>query len=138
MLSKTSQYGLQAIHVLLERPDEWLDVESIARECQLLAPFLSKVLSSLARHGFVVSRKGRGGGFRLAPGAEKRRVGDLVRALEGRDILSECVFGFPECSDEVPCPLHESWSQIVDQCERLIHQTRIGDLNSAPGKDFKK
>jgi Rrf2 family protein len=46
--------------------------------------FLEAILLSLRRGGFLESKVGREGGYRLSRPAHEIRVGDLVRRLEGR------------------------------------------------------
>ena len=135
LLTKTSQYALRALHALLESTSEWRDVDSLAKECGLLSPYLSKVLASLARRGFVESRKGPGGGFRVAPGAGERTLGELIRELEGQDALRNCIFGFPNCSDDLPCPLHDGWARVRASYEEMVDGTTIGDLATRENSD---
>jgi Rrf2 family protein len=46
--------------------------------------FLEAILLALRRGGFLESKVGSGGGYRLARAPREIRVGDLIRRLEGR------------------------------------------------------
>ncbi len=128
MLSKTSQYALRALHALVRAEGEWYDVETLAADYDLSAPYLAKVLADLGKRGFVESRKGPGGGFRASPEALETRVGDILRALDGESVLFRCIFGFPDCSDADPCPLHGAWSRVRESYEEWIDGATIADL----------
>jgi Rrf2 family protein len=51
--------------------------------------FLEAILLTLRRGGFLESKVGREGGYRLAKDAREIHVGELVRALEGRLTVRE-------------------------------------------------
>ncbi|EDZ40551.1 HTH-type transcriptional regulator NsrR [Rhodobacteraceae bacterium HTCC2083] len=49
-----------------------------------------KIVHELGQAGYIVTQRGRGGGFRLAKPAEEIVVGDVVRLTEGPLNLVEC------------------------------------------------
>src|SRR5205085_1985956 len=51
--------------------------------------FLEAVLLGLKRHGYLESKVGSGGGYRLAKPAAKVVTGELIRKLEDQDAPSE-------------------------------------------------
>ena len=48
------------------------------------------MVRDLAAHGFIETRRGSGGGFRLARSPSEIVIGQVVRALEARQALVEC------------------------------------------------
>jgi Rrf2 family protein len=89
-LSKQTEYGLRAI-VQLARlgPRNYVQARDLAKDEQLPNKFLEAILLTLRRAGFLESKVGREGGYRLARPSKDIRVGDLVRRLEGRLTLRE-------------------------------------------------
>jgi Rrf2 family nitric oxide-sensitive transcriptional repressor len=51
---------------------------------------LTKIVSEMARAGFIQTQRGAGGGFRLAQPAASITLGTVVRTLEDRHALVEC------------------------------------------------
>lgn len=84
-LSKRTEYGLRAV-VQLGRawPRNFMHSRDLAGEERLPSKFLEAILLALRRGGFLESKVGSGGGYRLARSPRDIRVGDLVRRLEGR------------------------------------------------------
>lgn len=84
-LSKRTEYGLRAV-VYLARlwPHKFIQSKDLAQEENLPAKFLEAILLSLRRSGFLESKVGSGGGYRLSRSPQTMRVGDVVRRLEGR------------------------------------------------------
>ena len=60
--------------------------------------FLEAILLALRRGGFLESKVGSGGGYRLSKAPRELRVGDIVRRLEGRLTVGEPENGPPQTS----------------------------------------
>jgi Rrf2 family transcriptional regulator, cysteine metabolism repressor len=84
-LSKQTEYGLRAIVQLARAgPRKYVQSRDLAHEENLPNKFLEAILLSLRRGGFLESKVGREGGYRLSRPPREIRVGELVRRLEGR------------------------------------------------------
>lgn len=84
-LSKRTEYGLRAV-VQLARlwPRQYVQSRDLAQQESLPNKFLESILLALRRGGFLESKVGSGGGYRLARSPREISVGDLIRRLEGR------------------------------------------------------
>ena len=51
---------------------------------------LTKVIATMAHAGFVATRRGHGGGIRLARPAQSISLGEVVRVMEQNTALVEC------------------------------------------------
>jgi Rrf2 family protein len=84
-LSKQTEYGLRAVVQLARMgPRQFVQSRDLSKLEGLPNKFLEAILLSLRRGGFLESKVGREGGYRLSRPAHEIRVGDLVRRLEGR------------------------------------------------------
>lgn len=134
LYSRTSRYAFHLLGALANRRDERLSGEELARITGIPANYLSKILNQLRKHGFVDSRKGWGGGFRLHETALQRPILEVLEVLEGPPSnLDSCAFGLPECDPTHPCPLHDQWDQIRTAARRMLAETRIADLGFGTG-----
>jgi Rrf2 family protein len=84
-LSKRTEYGVRAV-VQLARlwPRGFVQAKDLARQEDLPNKFLEAILLALRRGGFLESKIGREGGYRLSRAPRDIRVGELIRRLEGR------------------------------------------------------
>src|SRR5882757_6626422 len=84
-LSKQTEYGLRAV-VQLARlyPRTFVQSRDLAQQEHLPTKFLEAILLTLRRGGFLESKVGREGGYRLSRPPKEIRVGEVVRRLEGR------------------------------------------------------
>jgi Rrf2 family protein len=89
-LSKRTEYGVRAV-VQLARlwPRGFVQAKDLARQEDLPNKFLEAILLALRRGGFLESKIGREGGYRLSRAPRDIRVGELIRRLEGRLTVTE-------------------------------------------------
>jgi Rrf2 family protein len=84
-LSKRTEYGLRAV-VQLARlaPATYVQSKDLSQQEHLPNKFLEAILLALRRGGFLESKVGSGGGYRLSRSPRDISVGELIRRLEGR------------------------------------------------------
>lgn len=84
-LSKRTEYGLRAV-VQLARlwPQTFVQSRDLSKQEDLPNKFLESILLALRRGGFLESKVGSGGGYRLSRSPRDILVGDIIRRLEGR------------------------------------------------------
>ncbi|MCG7206805.1 MULTISPECIES: RrF2 family transcriptional regulator [Streptomyces] len=83
-ISARADYAVRAVLELAVRQgDGPVKAEEIARAQDIPHKFLEGILGDLRRAGVVDSRRGGGGGYRLAREASAITVADLIRAVDG-------------------------------------------------------
>jgi Rrf2 family protein len=84
-LSKRTEYGVRAIVQLARQwPHGYVQSKDLARQDRLPTKFLESILLALRRGGFLESKIGREGGYRLSREPRNISLGDVIRRLEGR------------------------------------------------------
>jgi Rrf2 family cysteine metabolism transcriptional repressor len=84
-LSKRTEYGLRAVVQLARlEPRTFVQSKDLAQQENLPNKFLESILLALRRGGFLESKVGSGGGYRLSRPPREIAVGELIRRLEGR------------------------------------------------------
>ena len=130
-ISQASEYAIRALTLLAQRygdGDEYHLAREVAADLDVPAPFLSKILVTLVGRGVLESRRGRGGGFRLARPPEQVALYEVVDALEHLGRTRACVLGQEECSDERACPLHDFWKRASADWLARLTSTTLRDL----------
>ena len=89
-LSSFTDYGLRMLMRLAGEPARIFTTAELATELDVSRHHLTKVVRQLADAGWIATRRGAGGGFRLAGPASAIRIGAVVRALEARHATVEC------------------------------------------------
>jgi len=89
-LSKRTEYGVRAIVQLARHFSRgYVQAKDLAQQEKLPNKFLESILLALRRGGFLESKIGREGGYRLARAPREISMGEVVRRLEGRLSIRE-------------------------------------------------
>ena len=132
--SQASEYGFRALTHLALHPGSAVRAHTIAEALATPPHFLAKILQKLARNGLLKSYRGPTGGFVLAKAPEDITLLDIVDALEGISSYERCAVGLAECSDEMPCPMHDSWRGLREQVMEYLRSRTVADL----GKELRR
>ena len=139
MFNKETEYALRGlVYIQMQnlkgcRPG----IDEISREIEAPRFFTAKILQRMVRMGFVMSRKGKGGGFFFDKEKPELTVRELITATEGNKIITGCGFGLKNCSPDNPCPMHERYAAIRDAIEDLVTSETISSLASNYSKNTK-
>ena len=121
IFSKKCEYGLQAVLYLSTiEDDRSASADEISRKLNIPKEFVSKILQSLALKKIVGSKKGNSGGFFLGKPASQIKLIEIVEAIDGLSLFHNCVLGFPDCSPESPCPVHNKWGKLRNAAYNML------------------
>jgi Rrf2 family protein len=130
MLSSSVCYAAKALAHIVDDGSGPVPVQKIAKETQIPAPYLAKIINQLARRSLVVTQRGVGGGVTAPP---RRSLGsitlhDLCVALDDPVVDTRCLIGESECSDERACPAHEFWSPARERMLDFLRRTTLEEI----------
>jgi Rrf2 family transcriptional regulator, iron-sulfur cluster assembly transcription factor len=121
LLSRSCEYGLRAALYLAGRRDRsFVPIRTISDSLGTPYPFLAKIAQALIGAGLLTSVRGPNGGVALARPASEITLQDVVLALDGPAVFTECVLGLPGCGDRQPCPLHAEWATARERLRRMF------------------
>ena len=90
--------------------------------------FLAKVLQQLVQAGMITSRRGSGGGFRLAIAPDTVSLLDVIEAIEGPTQLNACLEPGPSCERKSWCAAHVIWVEAQAALQRVLRSASIAEL----------
>ncbi len=129
IFSKKCEYGMQAVLFLAaQKTGTVVSAGTISEVLKIPLEFISKILQSLRDSGIIRSIKGKTGGFCLAKPASEIKLIDIVKAIDGLGLFQSCVLGFPECSPDTPCPVHDSWGTLRTQAFEMLSNETLDKL----------
>ena len=133
MLSQTATHAVNAMRRIAQAQDgEYLGASALAETIGAPRNYLGKLLAILADHGVLESRRGLGGGFRLARPAGEITVFEVVAPFDRLEGWKQCVLGLDDCSDDNPCALHDMWKVARDRCLEMLHESTVAHLRDSP------
>jgi Rrf2 family protein len=127
-LARESRYAIEALVALASAPaGRMVEAGEIAERAHLPAPFLSKIMRSLAIGGVLRSQRGKG--YVLARAPEHIGLDEIVQAVEGRGAIWEtCIFWREECDEAHPCPLHFRWTDLRPGIQDAMSSVTLADI----------
>lgn len=131
MFSKTCEYAFRATVVvaIASKNGERLTLTDIAERTGAPKAFTAKVLQDLARAGIVISQRGPNGGFDLPPlHARKVNLRMIMEAVGEDAFQNDCAMGLGRCNSEDPCPMHDQFSKVRDEMNRMLEITDVNNL----------
>jgi Rrf2 family protein len=141
MLSNKAKYGLKALIHLATADDQCL-ASDIAKDNNIPRKFLDAIMVELRNAGIVNSRKGKGGGHRLARPPENITVGQIIRILDGPLAPIPCASktAYQRCSDcpnEDACAIHDIMLDVREAIALILDRTSIAALRSRGSQEAR-
>jgi Rrf2 family protein len=127
MISQTAEYALRAAVVLGRGHDRPMTTQEIARDAQVPAGYLSKVLQALGRAGLVEARRGLRGGYVLSRPLDQVSVYDVVNAVDPIKRILRCPLNLSSHALRL-CSLHRRLDDAVAMVETSFKETTIAAL----------
>jgi Rrf2 family transcriptional regulator, iron-sulfur cluster assembly transcription factor len=127
--SQTAEYALRVSACLARgASNDFVRAQEIADAAAVPRDYLSKIMRRLVEAGLLESRKGHGGGFRLAHEPAAIRFVDVLSAVGYKSDADECAFGWDKCSVTDPCPLHPFWSRLRESVDQWAEENTLADF----------
>jgi len=136
MISKKTKYGLQAMIYLSENFTKGpVLIAEISTNKGIPKKFLEAILLELRKKGILVSKIGKGGGYRLSRAPESITLGEIIRVLEGPLAPVGCVSQTAyqrceECVDEKSCGIRVVMKEVRDALANILDKKTFADVLS--------
>ncbi|GHI08005.1 Rrf2 family transcriptional regulator [Streptomyces cellostaticus] len=128
-ISARADYAVRAVLELAVRQDDGpVKAEEIAAVQDIPHKFLEGILGDLRRAGIVDSRRGGGGGYRLARPAAAITVADVVRGVDGPIVSVRGERPTELSYTGTAQPLLPLWIALRANVRRILEGVTIADL----------
>jgi Rrf2 family protein len=139
MLTAKGKYGLKALVYLAQiPPGELALVANVADANNIPKKFLDAILGDLRNAGLVMSRKGKGGGYRLARLPEQITVGAIVRVLDGPLAPIACASHtrYQPCDDcdVATCQVRHMMVDVRNAIAAVLDKTTLAEMRDMDGQ----
>ena len=134
MLSNSCRYGIRAILYLASKNarNSKIGIKQISEDLKLPTPYLAKILQNLVRHRILSSTKGPNGGFSLLRKPESVTLLDIVRIIDGEEVLTNCLIHNGSCNSVKrsmkPCPVHDDYTKIRTDIINMFKGKTIAEI----------
>lgn len=130
VLSKACSYGILAtLYIARQKDSDYISIREISDELNISFHFLTKILQTLTENGILFSLRGPKGGVSLAKPSKDITLLDVVLAIDGGDLFTQCILGLPGCGVAKPCPMHEYWSGVRTHLQENFGAKTLSDVS---------
>ena len=139
MISKKCKYALKAlIRLGQEFGGELVLTDEIAKSEHIPKKFLELILLDLKHAGYVRSKQGSKGGYRLVQHPNQISLADIYRLFDGAIALLPCVSqkfyeACDDCPDEKACRLKRVFIDVREKTYGLLAGITIESFLSGTG-----
>jgi Rrf2 family iron-sulfur cluster assembly transcriptional regulator len=105
-----------------------VSLAEIAQAQHLSLAYLEQLFGPLRRAGLVTSARGPGGGYRLARGAARISISDIIQAVDEPIQATRCEVGGPGCLAGERCLTHDLWAELGDQIRLFLEGVTLADV----------
>ena len=134
-LSLRCEYALRALISLGQSYNERVvRIQSISTQQNIPQRFLEQILNDLKSGGFVESKRGIAGGYRLAKPPEEITMAPVIRHIEGK-LVPDVTLGeksprgrLHRQSDGANRAIHSVMKDVVDAIVKVLDQVTLADL----------
>lgn len=138
MASGISTKGRYALRVMADLAmsqgnDSWVSLGDISKRQGISRKYLEQVMASLHKAKFVMSQRGKGGGYRLSRDPVDYTLGEIIRAAEGSSLAPvsclDCSSG-TLCPRTKICPTLPVWQELGALISGYLDSKHLSDIVS--------
>lgn len=128
-LSNTSEYALRILSFMAKEPELKYSAKYLVETLKISDKYLRRLMTDLSKAGFIKSTQGRDGGYSFAKKLNEIVLADIIDSVEGMGKYMGCVLGFNQCSDENPCVMHSTWTNVRHEFINTFQDKTLADFN---------
>jgi len=137
ILKKTTEYALSVLAFMATRNEEMYPAEYLYDELKIPRQYLRRLLTDLTKKRFIVSSRGRNGGFIFARELATINFTQVIEAMEGPEAMNTCLLGFTACILDHPCAMHDLWTEARSNMIETLTKTSFADLKDKYQRDIE-
>jgi Rrf2 family protein len=130
---KINYKGDYAIKALLSLANNYnhnyLSINELSEKIDAPIKFMEQVLLQLKHGGFVESKRGNEGGYKLTRHPSRISLGEVVRFINGPIEPISCLEPhYTGCKETSFCVLRQVWKQVYESTANIIDTVSLEDL----------
>jgi len=128
-ISKKTEYALMLVMFLTKNNEKGsVSLFEVSKELSLPYRFLSQMASEMKKGNLLVSKEGKGGGYKLTRDWYKYSLYDLMAMLGDNRNMVECMCKTGKCKMSSGCKLKSVWQKLELGFVNQLKQIKLVDL----------
>lgn len=128
--SEAASLALHAMVLIAVKDGEVVKAREMSAAFKASDAHMSKVCQRLTRSGLLQAHRGVTGGFTLSRGASRIRLYEIYEAIEGKVVLSPCLFRNRSCGGKPKhdCVFGKRIMSYEEDFLRYLKQTKLSTV----------
>ena len=132
-INRQTDYAIRVVLALARRGAGLrVSTSQVQKEMSIPAAFLQRIVADLAHAKVVRTFPGREGGLELARPIPEISLKDVVEAIEGPLLISECLNKDSRCVLGTTCPVQACWGRVQAAILRELDTVSFAELAAQP------
>ena len=127
-LTTRTNLALRTLMFCAVNKDSLVRKQDAAKAVNASENHLAQVINKLGQEGFIVTQRGRHGGFHLARAASSISVGEVFRAFESGLPFMECFSTNNTCPLKAHCVMRPHLSRAVEAFYSALDEVYLSEL----------
>ncbi len=126
-VSQTTGYAIKALACIATQ-DKPLLIRDISSAAGVPAPYLAKIVRRLRAAGIVSAKRGHKGGVQMARPPASISLLTIGEAIEGEELVGNCLLGKVFCEDLTACPTYTFWKKTGESIRSELDRLSLADI----------
>ena len=116
------------VFLAMQSEENYMPTSVVAKRQHSPEPYLLRISADLVRSGLIESRRGPGGGIRLAKSPSDITVGKVVDCVDHSFAAIDCLSEPDACLISGACSQRELWGDVEQMLLDYLFEIKIDDL----------
>ena len=116
------------VFLAMQSEENYTPTSVVAKRQHIPEPYLLRISADLVRSGLIESRRGPGGGIRLAKSPSDITVGKVVDCVDHSFAAIDCLSEPDACLISGACSQRELWGDVEQMLLDYLFEIKIDDL----------
>ncbi len=127
-ITKASDYAIRLLVDLAGEDGVGTTSEELAEKIDIPFNHMSKIVQILGRRGYLLTRKGKGGGISLAKDPKNISLAEVIEAVEGPMTLNNCIFHVESCRFGKKCKVRKCLGGVQNSIVEMLSAKSIYEM----------
>ncbi len=130
-LLNSSKYAIRILGYIAHHKKQHLcTAKEISIALTIPYKFLTKIMMQLVKADFIISIRGREGGYKLSRPASNITIIEILNQFNEFSEYKQCILGIGECDSKKKCALHDQWVKPKSMIKKMFENTTLEDIDS--------
>jgi Rrf2 family protein len=128
IFTKTTTYAIRILIFMASEDRQVFSAPYLFDNLRIHNRYMRRILTQLTNGGFLISIRGKKGGFSLSRPTGKIFLSEIIEATEGMASLQGCIMGITDCQRQERCPMHDFWEETRQKMIATFTGTSLQQL----------